>query len=88
MTPKWHLCLIELLFTSDMVDETSEFDRNNSEESYAPIAEALKRLKKPLQGLMESHEAFVLQNVKTNNNVKTMASFRENLERAMERTSV
>lgn len=55
------------------------------EEDYSELATAVSRLKKPLAELTKVHEQFVLDNMSSINNVKSVREFRKGLEKAMER---
>lgn len=48
---------------------------------YAALAEALARLKKPLQDLQTTHDDFVLQGVRAVNNVELMRDLRIHIQR-------
>lgn len=55
------------------------------EEDYSELATAVRRLKKPLGELTKVHEQFVLDNMSSINNVKSVRDFRKGLEKAIEK---
>lgn len=51
---------------------------------YSQLTRLVQRLKKPLDALLATHEEFLLQNLSSINDIKTLKPFRRNLARALE----
>lgn len=52
-------------------------------DAYAPLATAIRRVKEPLQKLVQAHDQFVLRNLAMVNNVKSLREVRRSAQRGL-----